>query len=58
MIDESKGFALVRTFDATAEEIWEAWTDPDSAAQWWHPRGASTPRETVDIDARVGGRYT
>lgn len=54
MIDASKGFTLVRTFDATPEEIWEAWTDPDSAAQWW----PSTPRETVEIDARVGGRYT
>jgi uncharacterized protein YndB with AHSA1/START domain len=58
MIDASKGFTLVRTFEATPEELWKAWTDPDSAAQWWHPRGASTPRETVEIEARVGGRYT
>lgn len=58
MIDLSKGFTLVRTFDVTPEEVWEAWTDPDSAAQWWHPRGASTPRESVEIDARVGGSYT
>jgi len=54
MIDASKGFTLVRTFDATPEDVWRAWTDPDSAAQWW----PSTPRETVEIDARVGGRYT
>lgn len=58
MIDASKGFTLVRTFAATPEEVWEAWTDADSAAQWWRPRGTSTPRETVEIDARVGGRYT
>lgn len=58
MIDASKGFTLVRTFEATSEEVWKAWTDPDSAAQWWHGRGGSTPRETVEIDARVGGRYT
>jgi uncharacterized protein YndB with AHSA1/START domain len=58
LIDTSKGFTLVRTFEATPEEIWEAWTDADSAAQWWHPGGTSTPRETVEIDARVGGRYT
>ena len=57
MIDASKGFTLVRTFDATPEEIWQAWTDPDLAAQWWHGRGGSTPRESVQIDARVGGRY-
>ena len=58
MIDAPKGFTLVRTFEAAPEKIWEAWTDPDAAAQWWHTRRASTPREAVEIDARVGGRYT
>ncbi len=57
MIDTTKGFTLVRTFEATPEEVWNAWTDPDEAAQWWHPRETSTPRESVEIDARVGGRY-
>ncbi|MET0694966.1 MAG: SRPBCC domain-containing protein [Propionibacteriaceae bacterium] len=58
MIDSTKGFTLVRTFEASPKEVWEAWIDPDEAAQWWHPRGATTPRESVEIDARVGGRYT
>jgi len=57
MIDTSKGFTLVRNFDATPEQIWNAWTLPEEAAQWWHPRGMTTPRESVQIDARVGGRY-
>jgi uncharacterized protein YndB with AHSA1/START domain len=58
MIDKNLGFTLVRNFDATPAEIWRAWTDPDEAAMWWHPRGVSTPRDSVVIDARVGGRYT
>ena len=58
MTEAANGFTLVRTFDATPEELWQAWTDPDSAAQWWHPGGMSTPRQSVEIDARVGGRYT
>lgn len=58
MIDTSKGFTLVRTFEASPEEVWTAWTNPDSVAQWWHPRGTLTPREAVQVDARVGGRYT
>ncbi|MCH8561822.1 SRPBCC domain-containing protein [Nesterenkonia sp. YGD6] len=58
MIDESKGFTLVRTFAATPEQVWTAWTDPDAAAQWFHPEGATTPRESVEMDVRVGGRYT
>lgn len=58
MIDRTKGFTMVRTFQATPEDVWRAWTVPDNAAQWWHPRNTSTPRESVEIDARVGGRYT
>jgi uncharacterized protein YndB with AHSA1/START domain len=58
MIDTTKGFTLVREFDASPEEIWRAWVDPDEAAQWWHPRGVSTPRDSVEIDATVGGHYT
>jgi uncharacterized protein YndB with AHSA1/START domain len=57
MIDATKGFTLVREFAATPAEIWDAWTNPDEAAHWWHPRGVSTPRESVSIDARVGGTY-
>ncbi|MCC2307552.1 SRPBCC family protein [Cellulomonas chengniuliangii] len=57
MIDMTQGFTIVRDFDATPQDLWQAWTDPDEAAAWWHPRGVHTPRETVSIDARVGGRY-
>nr|WP_315266603.1 SRPBCC domain-containing protein [Microbacterium lemovicicum] len=57
MVDTTKGFTIVRNLDAAPEAIWTAWTDPDEAAQWWHPRDATTPRETVEIDPRVGGRY-
>ncbi|SDZ09665.1 SRPBCC family protein [Herbiconiux ginsengi] len=58
MIDTNKGFTLVRQYDATPEAIWRAWTDPDEVAEWWHPAGMHTPRESVSVDARVGGRYT
>jgi uncharacterized protein YndB with AHSA1/START domain len=57
MIDMTKGFTIVREFEATPAELWHAWTDPDEAAHWWHPTGLRTPRDTVTIDARVGGRY-
>jgi uncharacterized protein YndB with AHSA1/START domain/DNA-binding transcriptional ArsR family regulator len=57
MTDTTQGFSLARDFDATPEQVWRAWTDADEAARWWHPRGMTTPRESVAIDARVGGRY-
>ncbi|RXZ71737.1 SRPBCC family protein [Agromyces albus] len=52
-----KQFTITRVFDAPREAIWRAWTDPDEAATWWHPRGVTTPRESVEIDVRPGGRY-
>ena len=58
MTTTAPGFTLVRDFDATPEDLWSAWTDPDEIAVWWHPRGVSTPRASVAVDARVGGRYT
>lgn len=58
MIDTDKGFTLVRQLDASPDRIWTAWTDPDQIAEWWHPRGVRTPRETVSVDVRPGGEYT
>jgi len=47
---------FVRTYDAPRRLVWEAWTDPDQIAQWWGPRGIRTPRESIEIDLRPGGR--
>jgi uncharacterized protein YndB with AHSA1/START domain len=57
MIDTTKGFTIVREFDADPQELWQAWTDPDETAAWWHPDGLHALRDSVAIDARVGGRY-
>ncbi|KQM81005.1 SRPBCC domain-containing protein [Agromyces sp. Leaf222] len=53
----TKQFTITRVFDAPRDLVWQAWTDPDEAAIWWHPRGIITPRESVDLDVRPGGRY-
>ncbi len=57
MADSDTGFTFTRVFDATPAQVFRAWTDPDKAAQWWHPRGMTTPRDSVEIDAKVGGTY-
>jgi uncharacterized protein YndB with AHSA1/START domain len=51
---------MTRIFDAPRELVYRAFTDPDQLAQWFGPVGFSVPRDTVDIDARVGGhqRFT
>lgn len=46
---------IERIFNAPREAVYRAFIDPDQIAQWFGPVGWSCPRETVDIDARVGG---
>lgn len=58
--DTSSGsaqFTLNRRVDAPRESVWQLWTDPDELTNWFHPRGASAPRELISVDLHVGGRY-
>ena len=48
---------ITRVFDAPLDLVFQAWTDPDQVAQWYGPDGFDTPRESVTIELRVGGRY-
>ena len=57
MTDLSKSFTLTRELDATPEEVWQAWVDPDQAALWTHPTGVHVLRESMHIDARNGGHF-
>jgi uncharacterized protein YndB with AHSA1/START domain len=47
--------AISRIFNAPRKLVYQAFVDPDQLAQWFGPVGASVPRDTVDIDPRVGG---
>ena len=46
---------IKRTIAATVEELFDAWLDPESLAQWMHP-GSSVP-SSARVDARVGGSF-
>ena len=47
--------AISRIFDAPRDLVYQAFVDPDQLAQWFGPVGFVVPRNTVAIDARVGG---
>jgi uncharacterized protein YndB with AHSA1/START domain len=51
------GIVLVvrRTIRASAERIFEAWTQPEQLCLWWGPRPVTCAGAEVDL--RVGGRY-
>lgn len=42
-----------RELNATPDEAWQAWVDPDQIRRWWGPTGFTCPR--ADVDFRVGG---
>lgn len=44
-----------RTIPATVDELFDAWLDPESLAQWMRPGAIS--RSTARVDARVGGAF-
>jgi uncharacterized protein YndB with AHSA1/START domain len=46
---------ITRVFDAPRELVFRAWTDPDHLARWFGPAGIETPRDSIEIDLRVGG---
>jgi uncharacterized protein YndB with AHSA1/START domain len=41
-----------RTIPASAERLFDAWTDPEQLARWMSPIGHAV----VEVDARAGGR--
>jgi len=46
---------IERTFAASAEDVFDAWTSPEVMRRWFHPASDwATPEAEVDL--RVGGR--
>jgi uncharacterized protein YndB with AHSA1/START domain len=44
-----------RTFDASLEAVWQAWTDPEKLKAWWGPQNTVIPE--CEVDLKVGGRF-
>ncbi len=48
---------LTRVFDASREQVWRAFTEPDQFAQWFGTPPHTTPLSTVSMDVRPGGAW-
>jgi uncharacterized protein YndB with AHSA1/START domain len=57
MAESASGLILrmTRTFDATPDRVFAAWTDPEQFGQWFGPLNMKTV--SCEIDARVGGAW-
>ena len=47
--------SLRRTFQASRERVFRAWTTPEEIMRWKGPGDRTTP--VVEVDLRVGGAY-
>ena len=54
---DTQQVAITHVFDAPIGDVFRAWTDPDEVVAWYGPAGMRTPREKIQIDLRVGGRF-
>jgi uncharacterized protein YndB with AHSA1/START domain len=50
----SKDLVITRTFAASRDAVWKAWTDANSLKRWWGPKGFEMVRLTVDL--KPGGK--
>jgi uncharacterized protein YndB with AHSA1/START domain len=48
---------ITRIFEAPREQVFKAWTDPEQVAAWYGPGHMEAPKERINIDPRVGGRW-
>lgn len=54
--DPTTTLKITRTFKATREKVFKAWTDPKALMRWFAPSvDYSTP--FAEVDLRVGGTY-
>ncbi|MBJ7355685.1 MAG: SRPBCC domain-containing protein [Thermoleophilaceae bacterium] len=49
---------VTRVFDATPQQIWDAFTDPDKLHKFFGPAGTTIPRDELTMDVRVGGEFS
>ena len=49
------GVMVRRLLSASPEDVFEAWTTPDSIAQWTWPEGIGV--HSMSIDLRIGGKF-
>lgn len=56
--NKSNEIKISRVFDAPVEVVWDAWTDPEQAAQWWGPRGFTITTHSKELKPGGSWHYT
>jgi uncharacterized protein YndB with AHSA1/START domain len=51
----AKELVITRTFKASRDKVFKAWSTEDALAQWWGPKGMKI--DVVKLDFRPGGTF-
>jgi uncharacterized protein YndB with AHSA1/START domain len=52
-----RDIAITRVYDATPQQVWDAWTEPAQLARWWGKRGWTARLDSIEMDVRPGGAF-
>jgi uncharacterized protein YndB with AHSA1/START domain len=54
-MENLKEVLIERTYNASPEAVWKAWTDAETLKKWWGPNNVTIPE--CEVDLRVGGKF-
>ena len=52
-----RDLTITRVYDASPQQVWDAWTQPQQLARWWGKRGWLAQPESIVLDVRPGGAF-
>ena len=55
MSGDNPEFSISRTFNASSELLFKAWTSPELMKKWWGPKGFTNTFHEYDL--RPGGKW-
>ena len=56
-VEKLSNLRLERRFDSSPERVFDAWLNPETVKKWLFTTAASE-KNTTEVDARVGGKWT
>lgn len=56
-VTSNPAITVKRRIAAPAQQIFDAWLNPSSLAEWMRPCSSGTTRSNVKVDAREGGAF-
>ena len=54
---DAEGVTIVRVFNASRQELFDAWTKPEHFSRWFGENDSEISAENIEMDPRPGGKW-